>query len=1057
MDCLTANHTAEIQNILGDAAFKISKFKDLLEAKQKQVNDVAYVEKLVQNHEKEKQKAMADFSNYKALMSENEEKLAKAYLTKFNALKSRLDEVNDAFSSRVSSFEASFHESKRANEEGMSKLRSKHEAEISALQSDYSRKREQAAKEFERNKETEISELSRRNMEAINSLKTEMNDVREKQLTELRSQLSKEKEMALLSLQRDSEEKMKLQSDSMTMKLEASSKELHAKCEELNKLTAESTKIQSTLKNKVEELQRYISQQEGDVDANRHALLSDIASAKSEISTKSAVILEQKEELGRTSRLLSLNNVKVAEMEKTTESLNEELRIIKESFELSEKKNKETDLTGRQRIAQLETESLSQTQTIGILQQTITAMEVRACSANDEQQETIRALNITLAKVKDELSAALLSTAAADQRTSLLQQMADRERELSQERIRSEEILRRQFQEEKQALATSSLLQMEVHTAKELKWKENLDQIVAAHLLENQQKEGNLRALSETNEAVLTEMRVMLEGAQVEMEEYRIQAQEETLRLKDQIQSLESSLLMTENRCVSLAGELEDKRATINDLQLRLEGVGQEMLNKNSSFEVQARLLRDELDAKNKDDIRLLKEHHAMDLITVKEDSSKSHASVIEKLQNQQKVVVEDLQNRIKESLLQLEVAHQSLENERFKSQEQLANSRGSVESLQQQLMANIELEREAFVKELSSRLMEQEERLTALSRQRESDLTESFSSKLKALEAKTAEALDRARIDHEFEMKRVVKVHDEESKTAFQNVAKSLQDERKRDLDVLQASHISVLNKLKAKHEDEIAAFTRKVNDAVNLVAQSERERADTERRLAKLYEDMQNAVSENARRVKLLEQDLSDQIAKQREKSEIALSSLRNESEREKSFLLSSHTTEVGQLKAERSQLLDQNSELEARWQRRESRPEDVQRIGKLEGELNEAGQTLLRTREEMMYFKREMINREESYNTKFNVSPVVGVMNVVNRGGKQLPGSKNATSRTSRPQKPIVLDPVEHPGLPRRSSLTSLPGGNLPSLNGLGGITSNADASTNPTTYRTRSYNS
>ena len=35
--------------------------------------------------------------------------------------------------------------------------------------------------------------------------------------------------------------------------------------------------------------------------------------------------------------------------------------------------------------------------------------------------------------------------------------------------------------------------------------------------------------------------------------------------------------------------------------------------------------------------------------------------------------------------------------------------------------------------------------------------------------------------------------------------------------------------------------------------------------------------------------------------------------------------------------------------------------------------------RTKEEMLYFKREMLNREDNYNQKFNRNPVVGVMQV------------------------------------------------------------------------------
>ena len=53
---------------------------------------------------------------------------------------------------------------------------------------------------------------------------------------------------------------------------------------------------------------------------------------------------------------------------------------------------------------------------------------------------------------------------------------------------------------------------------------------------------------------------------------------------------------------------------------------------------------------------------------------------------------------------------------------------------------------------------------------------------------------------------------------------------------------------------------------------------------------------------------------------------------------------------------------------------------RINYLENEVAEKEELVVKTREEMMYFKREMLNREENFNQKFGRSPVVGVMQVV-----------------------------------------------------------------------------
>ena len=50
----------------------------------------------------------------------------------------------------------------------------------------------------------------------------------------------------------------------------------------------------------------------------------------------------------------------------------------------------------------------------------------------------------------------------------------------------------------------------------------------------------------------------------------------------------------------------------------------------------------------------------------------------------------------------------------------------------------------------------------------------------------------------------------------------------------------------------------------------------------------------------------------------------------------------------------------------------------------------------KDEMMYFKRELLNREENYNSKFNSKPHVGVMQVL----KSKDDTKPATKISNKP---------------------------------------------------------
>ena len=54
--------------------------------------------------------------------------------------------------------------------------------------------------------------------------------------------------------------------------------------------------------------------------------------------------------------------------------------------------------------------------------------------------------------------------------------------------------------------------------------------------------------------------------------------------------------------------------------------------------------------------------------------------------------------------------------------------------------------------------------------------------------------------------------------------------------------------------------------------------------------------------------------------------------------------------------------------------------------------------RTREEMIYFKRELLNREENFNSKFNRQPNVGVMQVIKPREKNDSSSSDPSSKSS-----------------------------------------------------------
>uniref|UniRef100_K3WCF3 Uncharacterized protein n=1 Tax=Globisporangium ultimum (strain ATCC 200006 / CBS 805.95 / DAOM BR144) TaxID=431595 RepID=K3WCF3_GLOUD len=95
----------------------------------------------------------------------------------------------------------------------------------------------------------------------------------------------------------------------------------------------------------------------------------------------------------------------------------------------------------------------------------------------------------------------------------------------------------------------------------------------------------------------------------------------------------------------------------------------------------------------------------------------------------------------------------------------------------------------------------------------------------------------------------------------------------------------------------------------------------------------------------------------------------------------LLSEQFEEMKRLMTDKVLFLKQTiTEWEDRYARRESRLEDVSRIADLERAVVEREALVKQTLDEMVYFKRELLNREEMYNKTFARTPNVGVMNVL-----------------------------------------------------------------------------
>uniref|UniRef100_A0A8C9PST1 Family with sequence similarity 184 member A n=1 Tax=Spermophilus dauricus TaxID=99837 RepID=A0A8C9PST1_SPEDA len=68
----------------------------------------------------------------------------------------------------------------------------------------------------------------------------------------------------------------------------------------------------------------------------------------------------------------------------------------------------------------------------------------------------------------------------------------------------------------------------------------------------------------------------------------------------------------------------------------------------------------------------------------------------------------------------------------------------------------------------------------------------------------------------------------------------------------------------------------------------------------------------------------------------------------------------------------------EVEEKYLKRESKPEDIQMITELKAMLTERDQVIKKLIEDNKFYQLELVNRETNFNKVFNSSPTVGVIN-------------------------------------------------------------------------------
>lgn len=1004
MEVLAANHQVEIQNILRDAANRIAKFKEMVETRQQALNQDVKVEKLVKKHDQEKQAAQSEVVALKTKLQEREQKLSQDFQSKYEALRREVEMMNKKFQEKIQQFESVNTDLRRAVEDaqqtgslGLEDLRKRYEGELANAVREANEKFQSMLIE-----QLAIQEELKR--EAASRLQVETDRLRsehERDLGQTRAKLSAEKQELQLALRHEAEQ----QRVEFTQRLDRITTELQSRSEALSALQQQSDCTIRDLRQEIQSLRQgqEMAQQE----------------AGGELRVLRASLLQREEERDALQALLSDKSAALAKLET---DLTRALRNVVEKEEA------------------LKMAEVGHATQLSDLQQQL----ARSRRETDSSREEINQIALQLQNARDELKRVQRSVETAEHRA------ADLSNELN--------TLRRQYRElelqvENRGQEASSQLadlrklmqqQDEHHVAvlreKESEYNKSMEEVRNRH-------EAALRQLQASNQA---EINILQEQMKVIMKEADRERLEAEVRMKDlQMEleaKLESNIRLREQEVSALQAGITDLEAQLQTLRKQQEDETLQLRSEVSRVEAKYKAVLKELDAKKKESERAESLTNGLknQVESLREELKASQKAFREKLdmssarldQEWAARLEKELQHALDDKMLAIETLQQQWNNDRAqllqaheeevralklllqKEATDAAQQLARTERLRESVESQLELEKAARI----TQELEATERLAAITRELEENhrteverLKREFRSNLEGKEANL-------RVAHEAELGRLksdqvaAEQHlsqslrdeaDASLRRALQELEQRLLLEKKTALELQTQLHGAERTSLEQQHEQERARWNESLQSRSQALEAAQKE-------LRASQETINGERTERQRREEafLVERDLllrrhENDLRREKEIFDRRLLEAQERSEAEVRLLHQAQEDARGKYEERLRALAAACEGLEDRLRRRESRPEDLQRIAELEKDLIEKEEYVQRAREELASLKREMLNREENYNSKFSRSVNVGVMQVLRTKEGDAPTGSNNNNK-AKPTQMRVINP-------------------------------------------------
>ncbi|XP_073532038.1 protein FAM184A isoform X2 [Phyllobates terribilis] len=981
-------HEEEIQQILAETREKILQYKNKVSEETELKRKIQALEESLEEHKKLKHQALTEFDVYKHRVEDMQLCAEAQHVQRVVTMSREVEEIRKRFEERIRSFmqlQVQFEKDKRTT---LEELRATHRLEIQDLL------KAQHSQNATLNKGQEtLEEMHRLQLEELN-----------KKLEDLRLERKK--------LVEDYEGKLSKAQAFYEHELEALKRSQHFTAESLH-----------ACKQKESELKREFQTQEAILQKNLGILKTEFQVVQEEAGS-----LREKCQKLQASLSTAENNVQV--LQKQLENVKQEEMSL-----LSKQKDMESELTAaRERLQQQATELVLKASHIGMLQAT-----------QMTQEATIQDLESEKARIKEKITRLEEERAMLQNKNQNLderqrQQIFALEKKINEAKQTQRECyekelinLRIKFEEE-----TVQLKEAHAKTFEEMSWKHQamLEATQTSTNKEKKKLQMELQQQFEKEKLCLEEdksqLRQQLESLKEELTNKLTSANQEICRLQDLVQKSEQGLGSAECHITSLKdaqdrlqNELDVTRERLRETSDSLFAVQGELEKERQQHEAIISTMREEerlkiekvardMELKWTESLRQECSKLREELRVQHEEDKKSALAQLRQLKEREINTAKDnWQKKVEDLLDQISLLKQNLEMQLCQSQTAL-----------QQLQSQFGQERQRLTRELQELEEEHQQRQKSLQEahmiafqsmeeakdQEQKDLEdrlhEKYSEELQSVKDGHKQVMDMLRLEMEQELQTLRFELEDEGKAMLASLRSELNHQHAAAIDQLRNHHqqemevtAAELERQKELNRHQESEYLGRISELEKQLRHQEQHVSNLNKELLILHESINTLTkelefkgkeilrirSEANQHIRTHEQDLN-------KKHEEDINDLTAAHIREKQVLMAEFAKTQAMLVEKNSALQVSLSEMEEKYQNRESRPEDLQVISELKDMVAERDQLIKKLIEDKKFYQLELVNRETNFNKVFNASPNVGVINPLVKQKKKNDKSSN-----------------------------------------------------------------